>query len=86
MLLRCFCLCFKCLKFLHKKKKKKTVLITSITILRIYSFCTHPFLLTYFLYTISEYAFSLHVVLKFSFEKNYPGVNVTDYIKFTLLS
>ena len=30
--LRCFCLCFKCLKFLHKRKIK-TVLITSISIL-----------------------------------------------------
>ena len=32
MLLRCFYLCFKCLKFLHKKIKI-TVLITSLTIL-----------------------------------------------------
>ena len=31
MLLRCFCLCFKCLKFLHKKIK--TVPIASISIL-----------------------------------------------------
>ena len=34
MLLRCFCLCFKCLEFLHKRKiKLKTVLIASISIL-----------------------------------------------------
>ena len=41
---------------------------------------------TYVLYTISEYAFSLQVVLKFSFQKNYPGVNKIEYIKFTLFS
>ena len=37
--LKCFCLCFKCLEFFHKKKKyiyiykTKTVLLTSILIL-----------------------------------------------------
>ena len=33
--LRCFCLCFKCLKFPHKKK---TVLITSISVLLTWNF------------------------------------------------
>ena len=32
--LKCFCLCFKCLEFFHKKNKQtKTVLLTSILIL-----------------------------------------------------
>ena len=42
--LRCFCLCFKCLKFLHKIKIIiKTVLITSISILlKIYELPEDP--------------------------------------------
>ena len=50
------------------------------------AFAHISFLPTYLIYEISEYAFSLHVVLKFSFEKNYPGVNIIDYIKFTFFS
>ena len=38
----------------------------------------------YFLYTISEYEFSLHVVLNYLKKKSYLGVNKIDYIKFTL--
>ena len=33
-----------------------------------------------------NYSFSLHVVLRFSFERTYPGVHKNNNIKFTFFS